>query len=440
MRRTVARTISTPFFKRIFAYGFSDVLSKAAPFLVLPILLKVLTPSEFGVVTNFSVIANFFFPFIMLNGHTFYAVKFHEVSATNRNNTLVTAGVVSTFLFFLLIFALYITPFSDYINTYYKFGGIWVFLGVLLAYFRSISFLLQTHLRFIEKVRLFAKLQVLDSFISAGLAILFVVVLGLGWQGRVSALITAAFLSAILLLFTYTNKIRLKDFKIKNLKEQLTFSLPLLPHSISGFGKKAAEKGLITLSFGIALNGVLASVGVFTMLIAVISNAVFSALNPEMFKILNNLYAKNKTDGQLQKQMYVKRLVRLTWFGFGLIALTIVIAYPIGYLFFNYFLDPSYASAFSYLPYILLAAFLDTLFSHFSIYLMHRKKTAILSGVTTVNIVFYILLLFFLINDMTVFQYLIVNVLFTSIKLISLIFFSHKYMPFNLKKYLDVFY
>lgn len=437
MRSTVVKVISSQFFKRILTYGFSDALSKLAPFLVLPIILKVLSPEEFGLVSNFAVLSSFFFPFIMLNGHTFYSVRYYETSENQRNNSLNTASTISIFMFLVIALLLFATPLSNYLSSFYKLSHSWILLCIFLAFLKSIVFLFQTYLRFSDKVNLFAKLRILDSLISAGMAILFVVILGLGWQGRVSAIIISVFFSLAFLIFYYDNKLSILTFNFSYIKEQLRFSIPLIPHSISSFGKVAVERGLITITFGLLLNGVLASVGVFSLVITVISNAVFSTLNPEILKTLNSLY---KDDYDLRsKSDFTKRIVRLSWFGLGIITLAIMLAYPLGYVFFTYFLDSNYTIAFEYLPFILIIAFFQTLYSHFSIYLISSKKTSILSVVTSVNIIIYVLILVIFINEMSIVQYLLVSVVSTILMVFSLVLFTAPYIPFKFRKYFDVF-
>ncbi len=365
-----------PLVKRIFAYGFSDSISKIAPFIVIPIIIRYLTPEDYGYITNFIAISNLFIPVILLNGHTYYSIQFNRTPQDKRGNLLWNILYINTFLLLLLSV---VTPFlKDMFLEHFELSIVWVYLAIAFAFLSSIIMLFQTMQRMFEKVRDFSLVKIGNSLLSAFLAILFVILLGLSWQGRVTALVITSIVTVVVCVY-FCTKYSKNIFTINKSYIQgfLLFSLPLLPHSLAGWGKSAVEKGMVTSMISIGENGLLGIAGISLSMISVATTAIFSAFNPEVLKLLTQIDLNDDKKRELEK-----KIVKMSLAVVAGMTLLIALNYPLNYLFFKYYLDDSYLGGLKYVPFLLLSSFFGLFYALFSLYIMNEKKTAALSYIT----------------------------------------------------------
>ena len=59
-------------------YTFSSVVNSAIPFLFLPILTRILTPSEYGIIAMFQISVSIVFPLVGLNLEGAIARKYYD--------------------------------------------------------------------------------------------------------------------------------------------------------------------------------------------------------------------------------------------------------------------------------------------------------------------------------------------------------------------------
>jgi len=217
------------------------------------------------------------------------------------------------------------------------------------------------------------------------------------------------------------------DFRVdrQSIKYLLLFSLPLLPHSIAGWGKGAIEKGFVTSMISISDNGILATASISLVVVGVISSAIFSAFNPEVLKLLLKLDLGNECELKLIK----RKIVKMSLIVLLVMTFVILLAYPFNYLFFKYYLDASYLPGLVYVPYLLSVAFFSLFYTIFSLYVMNEKKTIQLSTITFTTTGLEIISSYFAIKYSGIIGLLYVNIIFSLLRSISVAVYANMLRP-----------
>ncbi|WP_369412260.1 oligosaccharide flippase family protein [Geotalea toluenoxydans] len=65
----ISRILSSSLFRASGIYTISAVINSSIPFLMMPILTRFLTPTDYGIVSMFTVLVGIVSPFVGLNIH-----------------------------------------------------------------------------------------------------------------------------------------------------------------------------------------------------------------------------------------------------------------------------------------------------------------------------------------------------------------------------------
>lgn len=262
--------------KNSFVYIIVEVMMKGIGFLLIPVYTRLLSPSDYGILAIVTSIASLLTVFYTLSlssaSSRFYFEDpqnenyLKELWGTNITFVLIVSICLSTFLILKgdKIFSLFIgdLPFYPY-----------VLLGLVAISTMPLFEMYQEVLRTKQIGKQYG-LQNLSRFVvNLLLSLFFVVILKLKAEGPLLA-------NAItgIILFTYTaitfGRYIKWGINFKILKNNLSYSLPLLPHSLTGFVmsmldrlfinkfRSTADAGIynIGFSFGIILNLVTAGI------------------------------------------------------------------------------------------------------------------------------------------------------------------------------------
>lgn len=352
-------------FQRFIVYVSTGGFAKAVPFLIMPFIANTLTPQDFGLISNFNVMVGFFTPFISMRLVRSLEADYYKKDDDERKSMVSNLIYLMTgiaVILFLASFFLQETV-SDLLELDFK----WIGVAIAVALGSNYLQIRTSIIRLEEKARLFAKFKILESLLTAGLTFLFIVVLNWTWKGRIAAAIIAYGLMTIITLwFFFHKKWFPKKLDLPKIKGYLGFGLPLLPHAITPFLRKAVDKITITNVIGLASNGIFSLIMALSTVFDMVLDAFFSAYIPMVYKKL----AANENDEQLKI-----RLVKQGYQALG----SVLVALFIGYFLMKYgilfFLKEDYHSGVDYIPLFLIHIFLKGVFQLFSVYVIYSKKT-----------------------------------------------------------------
>jgi len=377
MIKIIKYIFSNHLYKSTIVYTAGDCIGKAIPFILLPIVTRYLSASDYGVLTNFSVIIQIFVAFCALNTYSMLSVSYFKLDSESLSRFLSNLTYLITSLALL---CLLVSMFFS--NTIYRYSDIsmfWQVMALLSAFSTAVFSLYTSLLRMQNRVYMFNGLQIFQALLSGVLAILFVVVLRWNWQGRALSIVMAAAISMLLILYLMIKSGHLfQKNNIDEIKSALFFGLPLLPHTLSFWFKSGVDKIILTNYISLAANGVYSIAFTFACIVGILTGSFFNAYTPLMFKDLSMIDTMQDDKAIVIKQ----KLVRNTYyFAGGLLAVCIgsyfalKIAIPLLF-------TGEYLGAIRFMPFLLTTLYFEGMYSMISGYIFYRKKTKMLGTIT----------------------------------------------------------
>lgn len=372
----ISRVYRSSLFRKSFVYVFCDGINRAIPFLLLPFITHYLTPSDYGVVTNFSVYMSIMAVFCYsctIGAVPVMFVKLDResmkkyVSSVVLLNTIaqLICGVVSIVINGFVYKALNISPAFQCL----AFIGVW---------FAGITFINMVLWRCEEKPLSFGIYQISQSALNAVSTVIFVIVLLLGWKGRIYSMMLATISFGILSIFVLIRRGYLSlSIDKRYMKQVMFFALPLVPHALSFWFKGGVDKILLTNMVGLSSNGLYSVALTWGSVVAMFLTAFNNSYAPYLYQHLAK-FDKDK-EGTIHEQ---RKMVKLIW---GIIALTgvfIAVMYFVSHLLIKVMYAPIYHSSVVYLPWVMLAQFFQGVYLMFVCFAHYTFNTKGLGIIT----------------------------------------------------------
>lgn len=410
-------------------YATSDGISKAIPFVVLPIIANYLTTAEFGLVMNYSVFVQFFGAIIGFSTQSNLNVHYYKTEDKKR----LLSNLVATNMLLFLGSIIFVLAARGIIEEKTEIGGIWQILALVNAFGNRLFINLTTKLRLDEKPVLFGKIQLSQSVTSASLSILFVIVLSWSWQGRIfSLLITAVTMGAIAIAYLMRRKeLSFKVLKRPDIVENIKYGLPLLPHTMASWLRSGMEKILISDQLGNAMNGVFSMGTILVSIFTLINNAFFSAFSPYLFKRMSEA----EKNPEVEEEVKID-LVRKSYAYMGVWIFFLAIGYFVARVFILYALKEEYHETLEFLPYLVVALFFGGFYNVMFGYVLYFKKNLIIGGITMSAAVIHVLTSYFFLKEVgligVAYSKIIVNIFIgTSITIVAYRLYPMPWLRFD---------
>lgn len=368
-------------------YSMANVLTSIIPFILLPILTRVLLPSEYGILAMFNLMLGALGSFIGLNSNGALIVRFvdrDEIDYPRYVSSCFYVLILSVCMVFTIIFVFY-----EQLSLLTAIPPFWLLTSTFVA---GGNFLIQIRLA----IWLMAKrpvnyglFQLSLGALNTGLSLLFVLLLKWGYDGRLWGQTLAVSTFAFLSFFSLTCGGWLK-FKPSwtYVKEVLAFGIPLVPHSLGIFLISAADRFIINMQLGLEAAGIYMVAVQIGMGIGLFAESFNNAFVPWLFEQL-------KADIQ-EKKYYI---VKGTWIYFT-IALSIAsIVALLSHWIVILISGPEYIGAANALVWISFGQALFGMYLMVTNYIFFKRKTLLLPWLTILSGVLGLTLTWFLIPE-----------------------------------------
>lgn len=373
-------------FKNSLIYLGSSILNRAIPFLMLPILTKYLTPTEFGIWAVFQVFISFFMPIIGMNSQSNITRSFHKRKKEILVKiifSLILLLTVTSFFSSLLIFLIFLI-FDNLFNIEYKY----FMLLPILVFVQMINLFNLTIYRNVNKVYSYGIFEIGISFVNILTATVMIVFFNFSWDGMVYSILFAHLLFSFFSLLSMRNNGYLKfDFNKTILKKIFLVSLPLIPHALADV--------LIQLSDRLFIQSILSSadVGIYTVatyfasILYIITTSFNKSWTPYMMKSLSSNLESEKI-----------KVVKYTYLYFPVMFVIYIILIVFSYFALPIIVDPQYKDAFYLIPWIAIGFLIRGSYSMIFPYFIYKGNTKILAKIAFLGAFINIILNYFLIN------------------------------------------
>ncbi|EGQ8469060.1 hypothetical protein AOR11_15550 [Vibrio alginolyticus] len=367
-------------------YIFSNVFIALVPFILLPILTRSLTVSEYGLLSIFLAVVSSTASFIGLNA----------VSAANRfffddidcDTISKYNGICFQVILLGLLISLSLTISArNYVSTYIGIDFYWVVSALLIGFFHQLILLRLGQ----WQIRQYAIRYFFFQF-SLGVALIILTLTLLKYVGNevevviFSRICVFAGFALISLYLLYKDKlIRFWCFNQTRLKDVIKYSLPLLPHTVGLYFISFLDRFFVFSKFGSETAGFYMIAVQFSMVMMLIFDALNRAFTPKLYQLLK------KED--IEKMALVVR-AKLMFVVFSVIILPFF--YYVSPKVIVYFAGDKYLESVSILNILVIGQIFGGLYLLFTNYIFYAKATSSLAAVTIVSFSLHLALLIFL--------------------------------------------
>ncbi|MFH4963796.1 oligosaccharide flippase family protein [Gaetbulibacter sp. M235] len=263
-------------------YSVISLLQKGINFFLIPILTAYLTTFDYGVVAvvfSINAFLNVFY-LLSLNGSLdrfYYEYKNDEELVKKLFGTIVTfVFLTSVFLSVIILIGhkWIIDPFLGNVDF-----SPYMLLGMISILFNPIFTIFQSTLQARQEGKIFAKNNIIFFFANITFLLISVLVFNLGAKGVLGSLALTNFIFFIYTLFNFGKEIQF-GINLPILKASLKYSLPLVPHSLSGVITNVIDKLFINNLMSTSFAGIYNIGNTFGSIVLLIASGVNQAFVP----------------------------------------------------------------------------------------------------------------------------------------------------------------
>ena len=287
-------------FKDSLIYGLASILSQGIPILIVPIYTRFLSPDSYGGMDMLAVFAALINLTVALEISQGMARSYADIQTEDGRVRYASTALwfsVAAYLLFTVLAVLFSQPLIHLLLDSGKWE--WIFkVSVIAISANGISFFLQNQLRWLLKPVAYAVCSIVYAVTTTGISIFLIAGLNWGVIGVFYGQIVGAGISG-LLAWLFARKMFKMAFDTTKCIEMLTFSVPLVPSSISvlvaNYIDRIAIKSFMTLSdvgiYGVGFR--------FASVVNLLMVGFYSALTPLIYQH----YRKESTPGELERIM-----------------------------------------------------------------------------------------------------------------------------------------
>ena len=270
-------------------YTILNIVNALVPFILLPILTNYLSEEEFGIIDIFINMSFIFIPIVGLNVGSTVIRFYYDQEKINFPRFLYNVLLVLVlFGLSLVIVSFFICYFSKEYFSEIKIPYQLVSLAILYALFSQIGEVLLSLWRATEKPLNFGMFRIAKSMSDLGITTFLIVFLKFGWEARIGTSIGVAFIFATLALLIISKKMKVeKAYNRGDIKSALSYSLPLILHSIGGYIISFSDRFIILYYLDVKQVGIYAVAYQIGMIMSFINNSFNQAWTPYLFSQLS---------------------------------------------------------------------------------------------------------------------------------------------------------
>lgn len=332
--------------------------SKLLVFLLMPLYTALLSPSQYGTAELITGTANLIMPFACV-GITSGIFRFAAEKGTDREGVfssgmvLLGAGLCGTVLLGAVALCI---------------GAAWrteILLVVLYVLVADLQAVCAQYVRAVDRTRLFAVQGILNTLVTVGFNILFLMAFDLGVTGYVLStvvgnLLTTAFLVVSARLWRV---FRLSHVSRTAMRELFRFSLPMVPTTICWLITDLSDRYLVSWFCGEAVNGVYSAAYKIPTIVNLVSGIFMQAW--QFSAVVQS--ADGEECSRFYSQVFRGFLSVIFIGSGGLILLSPWLC--------RLLLNSAYHEAWRYMPTLLCSAALESVVSFLASVYMVRKKS-----------------------------------------------------------------
>lgn len=366
--------MSSKLFGRALIYLGANILNAAIPFLLMPILTRILSPADYGIIGMFNMTLSIFSAFTGLSVHGAIAIRSFQMEKHELAQYISTC--IGILLLSTVIMLAVTVLFGDRVAQFVGIPTSWLLIAVVLS---GVQFIANIQLALWQvkgQAKHFASFQVMQSLINIVISLLLILVAGMAWQGRVlGQVITGGVVSVVAIIWLAKANYLVSPIKWRQYADDaLRFGIPLIPHIIGATMMLVAGRLIITNFLDVASTGIYMVAMQFGMVFGFIGEAFSKAYSPWLYSKLKD---ESKTSNQL--------IVGISYFCFISFFVVSCAVGALIYVLFPYFVGNSFLSARNIVFWLVLGNGFSAMYYVVSGFIFFSSKTKYISISTVVS-------------------------------------------------------
>jgi O-antigen/teichoic acid export membrane protein len=259
-------------------YALTNLASSGVPFLMLPVLTRVLSPHDYGMFTAFSLAVTCLAALTGLSVHGAVAIRYFE---SDRFDLPRYVGACFTILLTTTAAVSLVTiAAAPWIGALGVSAG-WVLVATLVS---ACQFAVQIRLLLWQSAGQawrYGALRLAQASTDAATSLLLVLAAGLAWQGRALGITAAALLAAAIGMATLVRDRSVRfSSSMQYVPDALRFGAPLVVHTLGGLLITTGDKMIVGSLLSLRDLGTYAVAAQLATVLNVLYDALFKAFQP----------------------------------------------------------------------------------------------------------------------------------------------------------------
>lgn len=362
-------------------FSVYSFVNKGIVFLLLILLANYISPDDYGYLSLFNTVLTVLGFIIALSSEGYLGIVFFKDGKEGQRQVISAVSLIITIISILLFAIIFL--FGSSISKSVNLNVELLYISVIISFATIVKNMYLDNIRLHEEVKMYGIVSCSNAFLFFILSLVFVIALGLSWQGQIFANLLVSVLYGGYALFYFLRK---KYFTInfkKILKPMLIWSIPLIPHAASGFIRQGCDRYIINAFHSIG------DVGLFSFALN-IANIVFiiglgfnSSNSVDIYKTLSDNSISN-----LERYRRLNRIRKLFSNLYLLCSIFIVIAAFI----FVPILLPQYADSKYYIIILTVFGYFQCIYLLWTNYLFYYNRTKEIMFITFTSSILHLLL------------------------------------------------
>jgi O-antigen/teichoic acid export membrane protein len=258
-----------------FIYSMSGFLNALVSFLLLPLLTRYLSPFDYGIIETFTVVVTLLTGVIVAGGNTLLTKEYFNLDAAGRRSfTENTLGFVLASGSLLLVLFVVFGLAGNLLQGLLKIDNGLIFWIIVVALSNAVISVVLTLLQLERKSKRFALFVNSLSFSDIAISLFLVIVLRMGWMGRISGIIASSLIFFGVALFFFRKRAIAVKMPERYFTTLVFIAPPFILAHTSGWINEMVDRVMINNMLGVDSTGLYAIGSRFGMVIMLIHEAL----------------------------------------------------------------------------------------------------------------------------------------------------------------------
>jgi O-antigen/teichoic acid export membrane protein len=358
--------------KSFSVYVFTMFFTAGVSFATFSLLTRHLNEVDYGIINLYNSTSILIVAFISCGVQFVLNVDYFKLSHEHYRKRFSNSMVIPVIIFGVLTigFLIFNYPIQRLIKADFFFTAVLPLTCLLILVNDIVLGLIRNR----EKHFLFAGFSISKSLIEVSLAVVFIVWLNWGWEGRIASSFITLMVSctAAFLLFKRWNFLT-SEISLAEIKPVFRYGLPFIPERLAVFFMFYSDRFFIDFYEGTD------DVGFYSAgaQIAIILNLICHSLNSTFYPFFYKRLAKDKPD-------YAGLRKGVLAFG-GIAAVTMLSLIAMTPMIFKYFVGSVFRPGQKYAIFLIIAFFFWAIYNMLLPFLLHNKKNKQIMAISIVG-------------------------------------------------------